>query len=848
MAAMAVTVQAGTPSINTETVHFSEQPDRDTAKNFNTNSAISHHLAENYVFFGQSIYLTIWYALITTVLIIFAVAYYLIKQKNTHDSGKTSIIFTSIVLLAFANFLFWSTYQNVHEFKNYQLELAKTSVNNARDQIEQFIKDKQHSLSVFTHYFKPTLLSLADNPEDKETLKLLNYEISAHFPNYYAYNLINSSSLPLLAHQSLKIGKTCRRELNHLFKTKSDGIIRLHGNTPDSYHFDIRTVFENEEEEPYIFLMNFKMDVILKILKNSQLSSQTLLIVEPDSPNQIIASVDGIQTSRLFGKQLNFQNQQLELYKAPIKNTQWLLTAYTSEALIDNYANTQWLSALIIFGSLLIVVLAFLVKLKREDNKLDALQQQLNNKKEQLEEEAYNHTLELRKTNEQLKQEIAEKNQLLETLSETQERLKFTLEGSNDALWEVNLVTGELYVSPRWSTMLAYPVGEIPSTLEDWGKLLHPDDKQKISDMTDTLKKGKLNFFQIEYRFKTRTGQYKWILNRGKVVEVDSKGTPVRAVGTHSDITSQKNAERELQRNRAHLEELISVQTADLKQAKEAAERANRSKSEFLANISHELRTPMHGILSFSSIGLKNTNEPSQDKLHSYFERIHLSGQRLLLLLNDLLDLSKLEAEKMYFNFTYNSLEDLVSLVIAELKALIAEKKLTIKMIGNEIDTSVTCDKERIMQVIHNLLSNAIKFSPPDSVITIAFSYTTIEDKFGARKQLINKQSAIRVDVKDEGVGVPINELETIFDQFVQSSKTNTGAGGTGLGLAICKEIIEGHKGVIKAHSIFGQGTTISFSLPLQTHVSTTYPDQDSENNYTENSDHKHTDNNDNSL
>ena len=111
----------------------------------------------------------------------------------------------------------------------------------------------------------------------------------------------------------------------------------------------------------------------------------------------------------------------------------------------------------------------------------------------------------------------------------------------------------------------------------------------------------------------------------------------------------------------------------------------------------------MHGILSFSSIGLKNTDKHSQDKLHSYFERIHLSGQRLLLLLNDLLDLSKLEAEKMDFNFTYNSLEDLVSLVIAELKALIAEKKLTIKMIGNEIDTSVTCDKERIMQVMGNI-------------------------------------------------------------------------------------------------------------------------------------------------
>lgn len=774
-------------------------------------------LKDNYVFFGQSISLTFWYATITTLLIIFGVIYYLFVQKNSTYSRRVSIVFISIVLLSFANFLFWSTYNNINEFNNYQQQLAKTSVNNAKEQIEQYIRDKQKSLIAFTQYFKPTLKQLLSDPGNKKNIHLLDFEVATHFPNFYAYNLTNSSGLPLLSHQSLKIGTTCRNELKAMLKNKGkDESISLHGKDPAGYHFDIRTTIEDEHGELFIFLVNFKPDALIKILTNTQLSNQSLLIVDKESPNRIIASIDGIRTSKAFGKQLSFQNQQLELYKAPVKNTQWILTIYSNENIISNYANSQWLSSLVIFGSLLIVLLAFLVKLNREDEKLRDIQQTLSRKQSLHKEESYNRTLKLRKTSEQLKQEVSEKNKIREHLAEIQERLKFTLEGSNDALWDLNMVTGELYVSPRWSNMMAYPVGEIPNTLKAWEKRLHPDDKQKVYDLLDTLKNGRVNFFQIEYRFKTRTGQYKWILNRGKIVKVDSRGQPVRAVGTHSDITSQKNAERELQRNRAHLEELISAQTADLKYAKETAERANRSKSEFLANISHELRTPMHGILSFSSIGLKNTSHTKDEKLHSYFERIHLSGQRLLLLLNDLLDLSKLEAEKMDFNFTYNSLEDLVSLVIAELKALFAEKKLTIKMIGNEIDTSVTCDKERIMQVIHNLLSNAIKFSSPDSVITIAFSYTTIEDKSSHRKRLINKQSAIKVDVKDEGVGVPVNELETIFDQFVQSSKTNTGAGGTGLGLAICKEIIEGHKGVIKAQSIFGLGTTISFSIPLQ--------------------------------
>ena len=773
---------------------------------------------DKYINFGQTVSSTIWYAAFSTLMIILSVIYYLFTQRDEKHNRKTSIIFIIIIMFSFANYLIWSSYNNIKEFEDYQHQLAKTSINNARARIEQYIEEKQKSLLAFSHYFKPLLLNILNNPENKTLLEHIDFEVSSHFPDFHTYNLINSEGPALTSHQTLKIGNTCRTELNKIFKSgRLNNSISLHGRNASGYHFDIRTALEDSRGELFIFLVTFKMDIIVKIIKNAQLSNQHLLLTDSNSPNQIISSADGIRTSKVFGRQLNFRYQQFELDHAIIKDTQWTLRVFSNEHFISNYATTQWLSSIVIFFSLLIVLLAFLVKLNREDVHRQTIEQKLISSKTLLDDEIYNRTLALRKANELLKEEVSHKNKTQAALLEAQERLKFALEGSNDALWDIDMITGELYVSPRWSTMMAYPVGEIPSTLAAWDKLLHPDDRKKVYELFKTLKQGKINFFQIEYRFKTRTGQYKWILNRGKIVQVNSRGYPVRAVGTHSDVTSQKNAERELHRNRTHLEELISVQTADLKYAKEAAERANRSKSEFLANISHELRTPMHGILSFSSIGLRNAGYSSRKKLQTYFERIHQSGQRLLLLLNDLLDLSKLEAEKMDFNFTCNSLEDLVSMVISELKALFAEKKLTIKIIGNEIDTSITCDKERIMQVIHNLLSNAVKFSHPDSIITIAFSYTTIEDKSTREKRLINKQSAIKVDVKDEGVGVPVNELETIFDPFVQSSKTNTGAGGTGLGLAICKEIVEGHHGVIKAQSIFGQGTTISFSIPLQT-------------------------------
>jgi PAS domain S-box-containing protein len=799
------------------------------AQYISTQSELSRNFAGHYSGFQQLFSGTILFGVLSVILIIIGIYFYL-YSKNEKDTRKTGSIFIFLIITGFGLILSWSTYNDIKGFEAYQHQLATTSANNAKERIEEYIQQKQQALKAFAEFFKQDLIALIKFPENDALLERLDFEITTHFPNNFTYNLINPIQLPVLAEHSFKAGPRCRVELNDIFKHNSPHIpINLHGNKPENFHFDIRTALEDDEGDMFIFYVHFKMDNIIKILKNSQLTNQSLLIIEKESPTHIVASTDGVRFKKGRGQQLQYSDVQLKLYETPISNSTWLLATYTQPGFISNYAINQWTSSAILFVSTLLISVAFLVKLFREAHNRLKIEKQLKENQDLLEDEIFKRTLDLHKANEELRKEASEKTNTQQALLESQERLKFALEGSNDALWDINLQTGELYVSPRWATMMAYKVGEIPNTIEAWRKLLHPDDEKKVEEVYRILTEGKSNFFQIEYRFKTRTGQYKWILNRGKVVQMDSEGNPLRAVGTHSDITMRKNAERELDRNRSHLEELISAQTADLKQAKEVAEQANRAKSEFLANISHELRTPMHGILSFSSIGKKNCKTSAREKLENYFDRINQSGKRLLLLLNDLLDLSKLEANKMDLHFGYHSLDELVGLVVSELKALIAEKKLSIKILGNEIDTSVACDKERIMQVLHNLLSNAIKFSNPDSHIIIVFSYTTIENKATSDKKLINSQPAIRVDVKDEGIGVPVNELETIFDQFAQSSKTNTGAGGTGLGLAICKEIIEGHHGIIKAYSVFGQGTTISFSIPLQAHEEPEAIDNNSE-------------------
>ncbi|QZA82428.1 PAS domain S-box protein [Deefgea piscis] len=244
-----------------------------------------------------------------------------------------------------------------------------------------------------------------------------------------------------------------------------------------------------------------------------------------------------------------------------------------------------------------------------------------------------------------------------------------------------------------------------------------------------------------------------------------------------------------------------------LVEAKEAAESANFAKSSFLANMSHELRTPMHAILSFSEMGLGKTQNPNHSEnlnLNRYFERINASGKRLLVLLNDLLDMSRLEANKMTYDKGVHSLQMIVRMACAEISSLISSKQLQLHIQDGEIEASAHFDKARLTQVLVNLLSNAIKFSPHGGEIEIHFI---------ANAQLEPDQPAIGVSVRDHGPGVPDDELEYIFDKFIQSSRARNGS-GTGLGLAISRQIISDHEGQIIASNHPQGGAIFTVLLP----------------------------------
>lgn len=306
----------------------------------------------------------------------------------------------------------------------------------------------------------------------------------------------------------------------------------------------------------------------------------------------------------------------------------------------------------------------------------------------------------------------------------------------------------------------------------------------------ETIHSGKT--WQGEICDRHRDGRHYWV-EATITPQLDAQGIPVRYVTVRTEITRLKE-----------LQAMVSKQLAEVVQAKQAAEAANIAKSEFLTNMSHELRTPMHGILSFSNLGLTKKN-PTPEKIAEYFTYIKSSADRLMRLINALLDLSKLEAGKMEMCFAPGDLAQAARSVINEMAALATETQLDVRLDVVASGTTLVMDSERIIQAIRNLLANAFRFSPAQGIVQLRIADV-----------LLASGPALLVSVADQGQGIPADELDAVFGKFIQSTLTKTGAGGTGLGLAICREIVALHNGTLHAHNRPEGGAEFILQLPLR--------------------------------
>ena len=366
----------------------------------------------------------------------------------------------------------------------------------------------------------------------------------------------------------------------------------------------------------------------------------------------------------------------------------------------------------------------------------------------------------------------------------SERRLQSALDGGRDFVWDYDCRTGVVFRSSGWTTMLGYEEAAFDSSPEHWTEIAHPGDQEQAYQLFREFIEGHLEFHEAEYRLRDATGAWRWVASKGRVIERDANGKPLRAAGTSTDITDRKAAQEAL------------------RASKEEAERANRAKSEFLANMSHELRTPLNSVIGFANVLRKNREGRLNQTDLEYLDRIQANGVHLLRMIDDVLDIAKVEAGRMQLTFSIVRLDEMIAESVAQCEGQLRQGvRMLVDAPAGPI--SVRADGDRLRQVVLNLLSNAMKFTEKgDILVTIHCD---------------SEGTPLRIDVRDTGIGIQRDRAAAIFNSFEQAdSGTARRFGGTGLGLAISRSLCEQMGFTLTVESEVGAGSTFIIGLVPQ--------------------------------
>ncbi len=365
--------------------------------------------------------------------------------------------------------------------------------------------------------------------------------------------------------------------------------------------------------------------------------------------------------------------------------------------------------------------------------------------------------------------------------------LRQVMKATQEGIWDWHVPTGRLEHNERWFQILGYEAGEVDNNVQAFSSHLHPEDKDMVWAAITRLLNGTDAHYSSEHRMIRKDGTVMWVLDRGRVIERDAAGNPIRVVGAYSDISERKRSE------------------AQLEQALRTAEQATRAKSEFLATMSHELRTPMNGILGMAQL-LVSKDVSSKERV-DLAQVIVRSGESLLFLLNEILDLSRIEAGKVELNSEsfdpHRLVEDVVQVFLEQAKAKGLELRIERSSSAKGIFTG---DPNRLRQMLSNYVANAVKFTRAGS---ISIETSLLTDRSGL--------ATLKFAVRDTGVGFAPEERNLLFKPFSQIDVSSTREhGGSGLGLSIVACLAEQMGGAYGAAGVKGVGAEFWFSVPAR--------------------------------
>ncbi|NRB22566.1 response regulator [Shewanella sp.] len=373
-----------------------------------------------------------------------------------------------------------------------------------------------------------------------------------------------------------------------------------------------------------------------------------------------------------------------------------------------------------------------------------------------------------------------------EQLRLSEERYHLAMDAVEDGLWDWYLDSQQIICNPAYYSMLGYKSNEFPALVSTIDDLIHPDDRTRVQEYREQYLSDPTGAFDVEFRMRGKSGQYHWLLSRGRVVEFTTNNQPKRMVGTHRDITRHKSNE------------------VALLEAKQDAESANVYKSEFLANMSHEIRTPMNAIIGMLQLAQRTDLTPKQQ---DYLEKAGFSAQSLLRIINDILDFSKIEAGKLELERVAFPLDKVLDHAL-DLNALKSQQKGVELLLYAPVTAGLILEGDplRLGQVLINMLSNAVKFTQTGEI------ELGCED-VGERDHRIT----LKFWVRDTGIGINNEQQASLFDAFAQADGSTTRKyGGTGLGLSISKHLVSMMGGQMQVQSEMGVGSTFSFTISFE--------------------------------